>query len=1026
MNIWDFCIRRPVFTTVLMVSLVLFGVMGFLDMGVDLYPEIEPPVVSIQSTLVGANPEVMDQEVTDVIEEEVATLEGVDTIRSQSLEGYSMVIVEFDLSRDIDVAAQEVRDRVAAAARNLPLDMDPPLIQKVDPSASAIMWLTVTGEGPYQELSRVAEDVLKERLQSLPGVGGVQMGGFRRRAIRVWMDPVKMRALEVTPQDVLAGIKRRHVELPGGRIETRLQESTIKVEGEFADLDTFRTLIVAWRGGAPVRLQDLARIEDGQEDVRSALRYNGRQAIGLGIRKQSGGNTVAVARAVKEALPELRKHVPDWITVDLSFDSSTFIEESVQGVEFDVVFGALFTGVVMYLFLRHLRSTVISVLAIPASLISTFGFAWLMGFTINQMTLLGLSLAVGLVIDDAIVVLENIYRHVEEGMPAREAANSGTGEVAFAVIAATVSIAAIFLPVAFMGGIIGQFFRQFGLTIAVTILLSLVVSLTLTPMLSARMLHKEEHETGFALVVGRWLDALDRFYRVLLGRVLATPGSRWAVLAMATLLFVGSLGLTAGIGKTFAPSQDQSRFLVFFETPLGTAREVTEARMIQAQAILDKHPEIRGALGIVGLQAGEVHKGLFFVNMYPRHERTLTQQESMAALRRELNTVPGLVAFPAEMNPLSTGATRSSDIQYIFQGPDLKTLDRLAAEVVEQASRDPHLVDGDSDLDLTRPQVTVEMDRSAIADVGIDELQVTTAIQAMMGGINVAKYKSGGDRYDIRIKADDEFRQEISNLERIPLRTPSGGLVELGTVVDIHQGLGPNAVNRYNRQRSATVMFNVEGMPVGNATDLFVTEAQKVLARYPGYTMQPGGTTKTFQESMQYLLFALVSSIVIVYLVLAAQFESFLHPFTIMLTLPLAIVGVLVALFVTGKTLNIFSFIGIIMLVGIVTRNAILLVDYANQLRSQGVDRVEAMLQAGPVRLRPILMTAVAAIVGITPVALGMSEGGEARAPMGVAVIGGLLSSTFLTLLVIPAVYLTLEDVLAWLGGLGRRRGERP
>lgn len=1022
MNVWDFCIRRPVFTTVLMVSLVLFGVMGYLDMGVDLYPEIEPPIVSIQSTLVGANPEVMDQEVTDVIEEEVATLEGVDTIRSQSLEGYSMVIVEFDLSRDIDVAAQEVRDRVAAAARNLPQDMDPPLIQKVDPSANAIMWLTVMGEGPYRELSRVAEDVLKERLQSLPGVGGVQMGGFRRRAIRVWMDPVKMRALEVTPQDVLGGIKRRHVELPGGRIETSLQESTIKVEGEFADLDTFRTLIVAWRGGAPVRLLDLARIEDGQEDVRSAFRYNGKQAIGLGIRKQSGGNTVAVARAVKAALPELRKHVPDWITVDVAFDSSTFIEESVRGVEFDVVFGALFTGVVMYLFLRHLRSTVISVLAIPASLISTFGFAWLMDFTINQMTLLGLSLAVGLVIDDAIVVLENIYRHVEEGMPAQEAANSGTGEVAFAVVAATVSIAAIFLPVAFMGGIIGQFFRQFGLTIAVTILLSLVVSLTLTPMLSARMLHREEHETGFALVVGRWLDALDRFYRVLLGRVLATSGTRWAVLGMATLLFLASLGLTAGIGKAFASSQDQSRFMVFFEAPLGTAREVTEARMMQAQAILEQHPEIRGALGAVGLMAGEVHKGLFFINMHPRHERTISQQESMAALRRELNTVPGLVAFPAEMNPMSTGATRSSDIQYIFQGPDLKTLDRLANEVVERASRNPHLVDGDSDLDLTRPQVTIEMDRSTIADVGIDELQVTTAIQAMMGGINVAKYKSGGDRYDIRVKADDEFRQEIANLERIPLRTPSGGLVELGTVVDIHQGLGPNAVNRYNRQRSATVMFNVEGMPVGNATDLFVAEAKQVLARYPGYTMQPGGSTKTFQESMQYLLFALVSSIVIVYLVLAAQFESFLHPFTIMLTLPLAIVGVIVALFVTGKTLNIFSFIGIIMLVGIVTRNAILLVDYANQLRARGVDRVEAMLQAGPVRLRPILMTAVAAMVGIAPVALGMSEGGEARSPMGVAVIGGLLSSTFLTLLVIPAVYLTLEDVVGWVARRGRRQ----
>lgn len=1018
---WEFCIRRPVFTTVLMTTLVLFGVLGYQRMGVDLYPRVEPPIVAIQCTLPGANPEIMDQQVADVIEEEVATLEGIDTIRSKSLEGYCQIIVEFNFARNINIAAQEVRDRVAAAAKNLPEDLDPPLIQKVDPSAQAIMWLSVSGKGPPLELSRVAEDEVKARLQSLPGVGGVQLGGFRRRAIRVWLDPVKMRAREVSPLDILAGIRSRHVELPGGRMETELKETTIKVEGQFETIDSLGTLIVAWRSGAPVRLNDVGRVEDGQEDLRGYARFNGTPTIGLGIRKQSGGNTVEVARAIRKALPTIRKNVPDWVHVDIAFDSSEFIQASVDGVQFDLVFGALFTSVVMFLFLRHLNSTFIAVIAIPASLIGAFGFTWMLGFTVNQMSMLGMSLAVGLVIDDAIVVLENIFRHVEQGESAMEAAKSGTKEVAFAVIAATVSIAAIFIPVAFMQGLIGQFFREFGLTVAFTIMLSLLVSLTLTPMLSSRMLHREEHENVFSRIIGSWLDALDRSYRWLLGVLMVTTARRLLVLATAAGVFVGSLALFPLIGKEFASPQDQSRFLVFFETAMGSSIETTAKRALQAEKIVASHPEVRGALAITGLN-NEVHKGLFFVNMPPRKERTITQQQCMAVLRGELNQVAGLVAFPSEMNPINSGAERNSDIQYILQGPDINVLDRIASEIIQKAGENRHLVDLDSDLDLTRPQLTVAMNRSALADVGLNELQVTTALQVMMGGYNVAKFKAAGDRYDIRVKAADEFRRELSAVERIPLRAPGGEQVEMGSVVDLKESLGPNAINRYNRQRAASVMANVHGMAVGDATEQFVVIADKVLAKYPGYTIQPGGQTKVFQESMGYLLFALVLSIVIVYLVLAAQFESFLHPFTIMLTLPLALVGVLLGLVVTGKTLNIFSFIGLIMLVGIVTRNAILLVDYANQLRDAGKDRLEAILQAAPVRLRPILMTAIAAIVGILPVALGWSEGGEARAPMGVTVIGGLISSTFLTLLVIPAVYLTLEDLVEWVGRIFRRK----
>lgn len=1008
---WDFCIRRPVFTTVLMSTLVLFGVLGYQRMGIDLFPKVEPPIVAIVCVLPGANPDIMDQQVADVIEEEVSTLEGIDTIRSTSLEGFCQIIIEFNYHRDIDVAAQEVRDRVAAATRNLPQDLEAPLIQKVDPSAQPIMWLAVSGNGPPNDLSRIVEDEVKARIQSLPGVGGIQLGGFRRRAIRVWLDPVKLRAREVSPLEVLAGIRIRHVELPGGRLETELQETTIKVEGQFETIDELGTLIVAYRNGAPVRLSDLGRIEDGQEDLRNVTRFNGSPTIGLGIRKQSGGNTVAVARAVRAVLPDIRKSLPDWVSVQVAFDSSEFIQASVDGVRFDLVFGALFTALVMFLFLRHLNSTFIAVVAIPASLISTFGFTWMLGFTINQMSMLGMSLAVGLVIDDAIVVLENIFRHVEHGEDAMTAAKTGTREVAFAVIAATVSIAAIFIPVAFMGGIIGQFFREFGLTVAITILLSLLVSLTLTPMLSSRMLHKEEHENVVSRAIGAFLDGLDSAYRAVLGRFMATSFMRFMVLVSATIIFLASLGLFPFIGKEFASPQDMGRFLVFFETAMGSSVENTAKRGEALEKIVAQHPEIRGALVIVG-QSNEVHKGLFFVNLTSRRDRPMSQQQVMNTLRREMNEVPGVTAIPSEMNPINSGAQRDADIQYVLQGPDVKTLDRISTEILTAASAKPFLVDLDSDLDLTRPQLTVRMDRSALADVGIDELSVTTALQVMMGGHNAAKFKSGGDRYDIRVKAEGSARKEVSSVRQIPLHGPRGQLIDLGSLVDLKEDLGPNAINRYNRQRSAMVMANVEGMAKGDAGDQFLAIAEKIVAKYPGYTIQAAGQTKVFNESNQYLLFALLMSIVIVYLVLAAQFESFIHPFTIMLTLPLALVGVLVGLFATGKTLSIFAFIGVIMLVGIVTRNAILLVDLTNQMREKGMERVAAVCEAAPVRLRPILMTAIAAIVGILPVALGMSEGGEARAPMGVTVIGGLISSTFLTLFVIPAVYLTMEDLL--------------
>ncbi|MBI3927845.1 MAG: efflux RND transporter permease subunit [Armatimonadetes bacterium] len=1011
MTLWKFCIERPVFTTVLICALLAFGALGYSRMGVDLYPEIEPPVVNIRTVLPGANPEVMDQDVTEILEDEVGALAGIDTITSQSLESVSTVTVQFDLNRNIDVAAQEVRDRVAIARRRLPNDIEPPVVEKVDPAASPIMWLAVVGDGPYLELSEIADKYVKERIQGLDGVGGVQMGGFQERTVRVWVKPDRLDQYQLGPIDVMNGLRNWQLELPGGRVENRLSESSIQVEGEFRSIERMGDLVLAYQDGGTVRLRDVAELEDGLQDQRGLARFLGQPTIGLGIRKQSGGNTVAVVREVMEALPEIREGLPDWVDVRVAFDSARFIEASIEGVQFDVLFGALFTCLVIGLFLRNIPATIVSVIAIPASLVGAFFLLYLRGFTINQMSMLGMSLAVGLVIDDAIVVIESIFRHLHQGKDPVRAAVEGTQEVAFAVIAATFSIIAIFVPVGFMGGVVGQFFGQFGLTVALTIFISLIVSLTLTPMMSSRLL-REHKEGPLARALGKPVDWMETAYRGILAGALSTVGRRLAVVGAAAVLFFGGLALASRLGSEFVPDTDDSRFLIFFETPLGSSLQVTDDRVKEAERLIMSHPEVIGAFMAIGILSNDPNKGLFFITLKKPHDRTVSQKQLMGMLRKDMNDIPGFIAFPATSDPLRAGVgQRNSDIQYVVAGPDLAVLDELAVMLERELKADPTFVDVDTNLELTRPQVKVTLKRDAAVDLGLNTRDISTAIQAIMGGVDVATFKEGGDRYDIRVKAIAGDRTQAGDILRIPVRNVRGEKIYLSSVVEIEETLGPNAINRYNRQRAVTVSSNVvDGVPVGNATERFVEIAKKVLEPYNDYKLEAAGSSKMMQESMAYLMFALIMAVLVVYGILAAQFESFSHPFTIMLTLPLATIGVFLALFMTRMTLNIFSFIGIIMLAGIVTRNAILLVDLVNQLRGRGVPVHEAVLQAGPIRLRPILMTSISAMVGILPVALGWSEGGEARAPMGVAVIGGLLTSTALTLVVIPAVYLLFED----------------
>lgn len=1058
MRLSDIAISRPVFTLVIAISTVVFGLLGYLGMGIDLFPEVEFPVVTISSTLEGASPEVVELTVTKVIEDEVGTLDQIETITSFSSFGSSNVVVEFALEKDINEAVQEVRDRVAAAQRLLPDEMDPPLIQKLNIADQPIMWVAASTEGEYWPLARWSDQVAKDRIEQIEGVGSVLLGAFRDRAYRVWLVPKAMAARNVGPLDVAAAIRAKHVELPAGKAEGSKRDLPIRVFGEFDSAEDLGSLIV--RGGQkPVRLRDVARVEAGLEDATSVAHFNGVPAIGFGVRKQSGANTVEVAERVKAALPRLQEMAPEGVTLHLAFDSSRFIRNSITGVQFDIAFGALLTALVIFLFLQSARATVIASLAIPTSLISTFALMNAAGFTMNNLTMLALSLAVGMVIDDAIVVIEAIYRHLEQGKKPMQAAREAMGEIGFAVIVTTAAVVAVFVPIAFMKGIIGRFFLQFGLTVSFAMIISTVIALTLVPMMSSRLLRRaaERRRMGllgtwgivilvggalalfiqrhlgdyrYSLLVGgalfafallknsfdRIFSGLEAAYRVVLRICLRF---RALTVVVATALFLSGtwLGLSPLVSKEFARPADEARFIVRFETQLGTSLEETARRVGAVEEAIFSHPEIQGAFVAAGFGAGaapQPHTGISFVNMFPSPERGKSQDQVMDELRKELNAIPGIVAFVDRITPLG-GGQRRTDLQYVVQGPNIEELATYAGEVVTRMRRSAGYLDVDTDIDIERPEARVEIDRERSELLSVDADEITAAINMMMGGADVAYLTEGGERYDIRLRAERSLNQDPRDILDILVRNRDGRMVQIGNVVSVEEGIGPNVINHYNRQRAATLYANLgEGKPLGEALSEMEEIIRDVLPPDSLYSAEVAGTSKTFQESFQYLLQALLLAVLIVYLVLAAQFESFLHPFTIMMTLPLAVTGVFGGLAVTGLSLDIFSFIGIVMLTGIVTKNGILLVDYANQLRSAGQGRNEALLAAGPVRLRPVMMTAITTMAGMTAVALAFSEGAESRASMGVAVIGGMFSSTPLTLVVIPVVYTLLDDAVQW------------
>ena len=1028
----DTSIKRPVFATMLITALVVLGIVSYPSIGVDLFPKIEFPIVNIITTLKGASPEIMDIDVTDKIEEAVNTINGVKSITSTSAEGASSITIEFVLERDIDMAVQDVREKISLIRSKLPTDIVEPIVQKVDTDATPVMYLTLAGQKSVRDLSTYADEVLKDQLQRINGVGALRIFGTRLRQVRVWLDPAKMRALEIAASDVAAALARENVELPGGRIEEQTKEYSVKVKGEFPNAQDFNELIVAWFQGAPVRIRDIGRAEDGMEEKRTISRFNGEPSVSIGIQKQSGTNTVEVIDRVKKELIKIRKNLPPGVSLNIAFDQSTFIKRSINEVQNHLVIGGILAVLTVLLFLKNIRVTLISALALPISVIATFTLIRAFDFTFNNMTMLALTLSVGILIDDAIIVIENIYRHMEEGMSAREAASFATSEIGLAVMATTLAIIVIFLPVAFMKGIIGRFFMSFALTVVFSVFVSLIVSFTLTPMLSSLFLkvHPRRSEGSgnvFSRALSRLGDLFESAYRRVenLYRHVLAIGLDWrkTVLLLAIAVFAGSIYMTRFIGKEFVPPEDQGRFLVRLEAPIDYSVEEVNRLFSKAEAIVRQTPEVVAVNYLQGMGpggSGQVNKGVMMVSLKEKAKRQRSQEMIKADLRKKFRTIPG-IRGTAEDVSLISGAGRNVPIQYTIRGSDLGNLTTYTKEIVAELAEVPGIVDVDTSLEAGKPELRVFIDRDKAADLGITVASIAEAVNLLISGeVDITKFKDEGRgrRYDVRTRLFPDDRRNSSDLGRIYIRAKDGRWVPLSNVVTVREGGAPSTIWRVDRQRAMIIYASLEKKPLGQAMEDLNGIAAKILP--PDYTATYKGQADTMKESFGYLLFALALGIVMAYMVLAAQFESFIHPFTVLLSMPLSFVGAFGALLVTGNTISIFSMIGLILLMGLVKKNAILLVDYTNTLRERGMPRREAILEAGPVRLRPILMTTFAMILGMTPVAFGMGEGAETRSPMGIAVIGGLLTSLFLTLIVVPAAYDLFDS---WYDKLRNMRG---
>ncbi|MBI5899725.1 MAG: efflux RND transporter permease subunit [Rhodocyclales bacterium] len=1008
MTLPELSVKRHVLAWMLNAVLVLFGVISFSRIGMDRLPYIEFPVVSVTTALKGANPDIVDASITNLIESSVNSVPGIEHIQSTSSPGVSVINITFGLEKNVDVAYNEVQSKVNQVLRRLPRDVDPPIVAKVETNASPMFWMALQGDRTQQQLNQYALNVVKKKLETIDGVGEVRLGGRRDRTIRVNLLPERMTALAISAQDVANAFAAEHVQLAGGFIVGQATEHLVKLDLEFHTLDALAGLVLAQRNGVAVRLGEIAELDDGLTDNRQLARFNGEMTVGLGVVKVANANTVAIAERIKQKLAnEIEPQLPPGMKISVVSNDAVFILEIVNSLKQHLIEGTLLAALVVWFFLRSLRSTLIVALAIPVSLMGAIAVIYFFGYTLNSLTMLALLLLIGVVVDDAIVVLENIFRHREDLDPDPVSASiNGSREVVFAVIAATLSLVSIFAPVIFLQGVLGQFFRSFAVVVTFGVLVSLFVSLTLTPMLCSRYLKVEKQHGRIYHLLDGVLGGLDRIYIRLLDSALT---HRWWVVALTALIVAASSFFFINIGKTFTPEEDEGRFRVSLRTPLGSSIAYTDGKLREVEAVLNNYPEVRTEFALIGLgSAGQVNQGTVVVRMAPREERRRSQQQVIADVRRDLAAIPGARAFAAPFSIVG-GGQRGEPLQFVLAGENIDEVGRLTRELQQKLATLPGIGRVDTDLQLDLPQLVFRPDRLRIANANLATADVALAVNMLTGGIDIAKFNDepgDGQRYDIRVKAKEGAFTQPADLSKIFLRNRDGKLVRLDSVARFEEKLGPAVIGRFDLQYAAT-FYATPSIPLGDAVAQVRGAAAEILPA--GYQVKLIGQAEEFGKTQKYMSFAFGLALVLLYMVLASQFNSFLQPAIVMLAQPLAVVGGIAALWVFGHTLNIYSMIGLTLLIGLVAKNSILLVDLSNQRREQGMTVDAALRNACPIRMRPVVMTSATVILALFPAALGLGTGAETNQPLSIAVIGGMISSTLLTLVVVPAAYSLIE-----------------
>jgi hydrophobe/amphiphile efflux-1 (HAE1) family protein len=1037
MWISNLSIRRPVLSSVMSILLILFGVVSLSFLSVREYPDIDPPVISVTTVYPGASSEVIESTVTERLEDELIGIEGIRSMTSVSREGVSSIVIEFVLERNVDTAAQDVRDRVSRARGRLPDDIEEPIISKQDTDASAIMWISLYGKNfsPLQ-ITDYADRYIKDELQTVDGVGQVIIGGEREYAMRLWLDPNKMAARHVATTDVEKALTNENVEIPSGRVESTNREFTVRTLGEMKTPEQFDQLIVKREGGHPIYLRDIGHAAIGPKDDRSLVRFNGEPAVGLGIVKQSKANTLDVAKAVKKKLVEIRKTLPPGLMMDTAYDTSVFIQRSIDEVveSLFVAFGLVV--LVIFMFLRNVRATFIPAISIPISLVSTFALMYFLGYTINTITLLGMTLTIGLVVDDTIVVLENIYRRIELGEKPMDAAFKGTQEIGFAIIATTAVLVAVFLPILFMGGSLGRILKEFAVVVAGSVLISGFVSLSLTPMLCARLLkHQSESEQrrrgplasaleGFH----HWLEGMANRFQVTLQGLMNKKG--W-VFAGVVLMVLASGMMYVLLPREFLPIEDRANILTIISSPEGSTMAYTDKAVRKAEAVYQHTPEVTKLFSVIGLSQagpGQVNSGIMFVMLKPREERARKQQQVVQGLIPQLMSIPEAFVFPISP-PSSPIQTFGSPIEMAIQtSGDIQQLNQVVGKILARAGKEvPGIMNLDTDLKLNKPQLEVSINREKASLLGVSVRDVARTMQILLGGLNISTFQYSGKRYDVMVQANPVFRATPDQLASMYVNGRDGMLVPLSNVIDYREAVAPKELDHYNRMRAATISGALTPFPgnsMGKVLDQLRSIAQEEIA--PNMRLAWKGEAKEFFDANSATYFAFLLALIVVFLVLSAQFESFTDPLIVMLTVPLALAGAILTLFFlsyipmlikmiplfaqwdpVNYSLNVYSQIGLVLLVGLVTKNGILIVEFANQIREHSPEKSvrDAVIEAARIRFRPIVMTSVATIFGAIPIAVGLGAGLDGRKPMGAVIVGGMLLATFLTLYVVPLMY---------------------